>query len=99
MKDIINFYITSINNLFLAWEKAKKGKTKRRYVKRFKQNLNENIDVKNYRKTKDFDKDKDKHLADGNWGSFGFILDKINRINGEQCRGALGFWEFHHNNL
>jgi len=35
--------IHSINNLFLAFNNAKKGKTKRRYVKRFKKNLGDNL--------------------------------------------------------
>ena len=31
------------DNLFLAWQKAKKGKAKRRYVKRFQKNLKKNL--------------------------------------------------------
>lgn len=30
-------------NLVFAWKKARKGKTKRRYVKRFEVNLRENL--------------------------------------------------------
>jgi len=35
--------ITSIENLKLAFQKARKGKTRRRYVKRFEKNLRKNI--------------------------------------------------------
>ena len=35
--------VCSYDNLFLSFNKAKKGKTKRRYVKRFKKNLEENL--------------------------------------------------------
>jgi RNA-directed DNA polymerase len=40
-----NSYIKIYNydNLILAWQNAKKGKTKRRYVKRFQRNLKENL--------------------------------------------------------
>lgn len=40
-----NFYskVYSYENLLLAWQKAKKGKTKRRYVKRFQKNLKANL--------------------------------------------------------
>lgn len=36
--------VCDINNLFLAFDKAKKRKTKRRYVKRFQRNLKENLE-------------------------------------------------------
>ena len=35
--------ICSFKNLMKAWINAKKGKTKRRYVKRFQRNLKENL--------------------------------------------------------
>ena len=35
--------VCSIENLNLAFRKAKKGKSKRRYVKRFQKNLNSNL--------------------------------------------------------
>lgn len=35
--------IHSIENLRVAWQRAKKGKTKRRYIKRFQRNLEENL--------------------------------------------------------
>ncbi len=36
-------HLCSYENLFLAYKKARKGKTKRRYVKRFEKNLKENL--------------------------------------------------------
>ena len=36
--------IIDMNNLLLAWKKARRWKTKRRYVKRFQKNLKENLD-------------------------------------------------------
>ena len=35
--------ISAFDNLLFAFKKAKKGKTKRRYVKRFQRNLKENL--------------------------------------------------------
>lgn len=35
--------LCSYENLFLAYKKARKGKTKKRYVKRFEKNLKENL--------------------------------------------------------
>jgi len=52
------------------------------------------IYVKNYKKTKDFEKDKDKHLADENWGDFGFVLREVKRVKKIPCKGMLGFWDF-----
>ncbi len=45
MKKYTNLFdqICSMDNLICAFEKAKKGKTKRRYIKRFKKNLNQNL--------------------------------------------------------
>ena len=45
MKNFYNIYreICSFNNLLIAWQNAKKGKTKRRYVKRFQRNLKTNL--------------------------------------------------------
>ncbi|OIO41625.1 hypothetical protein COU56_04770 [Candidatus Pacearchaeota archaeon CG10_big_fil_rev_8_21_14_0_10_31_9] len=41
-KDIYKL-INNYENLLLAWQNAKKGKTKRRYVKRFQKDLKENL--------------------------------------------------------
>ncbi len=45
MADYHNLYgsIYNYENLLLAWRNAKKGKTKRRYIKRFQRNLKENL--------------------------------------------------------
>ena len=45
MKPYDNLYpkITDIHNLLLAWKNVRKGKTKRRYVKRFQRNLKDNL--------------------------------------------------------
>ncbi|MEK6850484.1 MAG: reverse transcriptase domain-containing protein [Nanoarchaeota archaeon] len=45
MKTYNNLYgkIISFENLVLAWEKARKGKTKKNYVIEFEKNLNENL--------------------------------------------------------
>jgi len=51
------------------------------------------VDVKNYNETGDFDEDKDKHLANSDWGGFGFLLEDVKRIKEIPWKGALGFWE------
>jgi RNA-directed DNA polymerase len=45
MKTYKNLYseITSLKNLILAWKKARKGKTKKDYVKNFEKNLTSNL--------------------------------------------------------
>src|SRR3989344_5602078 len=45
MDDKNNIYdsICNYNNLLLAWQNAKKGKTKKRYIKRFQRNLKDNL--------------------------------------------------------
>jgi hypothetical protein len=52
------------------------------------------VDVKDYKKTKDFEKDKNKHLANVSWGNYGFILKDPRRVDFTPCRGNLNFWEF-----
>ena len=52
------------------------------------------VDVKDYEKTKDFEKDNDKHLASRNWGGFGFILKDAKRITPIKINGNLGFWNY-----
>lgn len=44
INDNIYQEICSEDNLLLAWTKARRWKTKRRYVKRFQKNLKENLD-------------------------------------------------------
>ncbi len=48
-------------------------------------------DVKKYGNKEEFDKDKEKHLADFNFGNYGFILDCVKRVKEINCKGALGF--------
>ena len=47
MKTYKNLYseVCSIQNLVLAWRKARKGKTKRNYVKQFEKNLGKNLKI------------------------------------------------------
>lgn len=52
------------------------------------------IEVKDYSQTKDFDKDKDRHLATEEWGKYGFILEGAERTEFIPCKGFLNFWEF-----
>ena len=52
------------------------------------------IDVKHYKNKKELMKDKHLHLADGDWGEWGFVLRKVQRIKEIPCRGNLNFWEF-----
>jgi len=53
------------------------------------------IDVKKYKDDKEFEKDKELHLATSNWGEFGFILKNANRINPIiPAKGNLSFWNF-----
>ncbi|HRZ85284.1 MAG TPA: reverse transcriptase domain-containing protein [Candidatus Paceibacterota bacterium] len=47
MEETLYDKLCDINNLFLAFDKARKGKTKRRYVKRFQKNLKENLEKLN----------------------------------------------------
>jgi len=52
------------------------------------------FEVKKYLNDEEFDKDKDKHLATGDWGNFGFLLDDVKRVEPISARGQLGFWDF-----
>ncbi len=53
------------------------------------------IDVKQYKNEEEFNKDKNRHLATWQWGSYGFVLGKVERIKEiKNVKGALGFWEF-----
>lgn len=52
------------------------------------------VDVKKYENEEEFFKDKDKHLASSmEWGCYGFILDKVERVKHFKCKGKLGFFE------
>jgi hypothetical protein len=52
------------------------------------------IDVKKYLSKEECAQDKDKHLADFSWGSFGFVLENPKRIKPIPAKGKLNFWEF-----
>ncbi|MCX6749245.1 MAG: ASCH domain-containing protein [Candidatus Pacearchaeota archaeon] len=52
------------------------------------------VNVKKYNTAKEFNKDKNKHLAAKDWGAYGFILKNIKRITPISARGQLNFWEF-----
>lgn len=51
-------------------------------------------DVKKYKNDKEFNKDKNKHLATKKWGKYGFILSNAERIKPIPAKGQLNFWEF-----
>lgn len=52
------------------------------------------VGVKVYKNKQEFDKDRDKHLADSSFWSFGFILKNAERINPIPAKRKLNFWEF-----
>ena len=47
------------------------------------------VSVKKYEDKKEFEKDKNKHLADSSWGNYGFILEDVKRIKPFKCKGSL----------
>ncbi len=51
-------------------------------------------EVKKYATSEDFLADKEKHLASLEWETYGFVLEKAERLPLIPCRGKLGFWEF-----
>ena len=52
------------------------------------------ISVKRYSDEKEFDKDKKLHLANKDWGNYGFILKNVTRIKPISAKGQLNFWNF-----
>ena len=52
------------------------------------------IGVKKYKNESEFKKDKNKHMATKNWGTYGFILKSIKRIDPISAKGKLNFWNF-----
>ena len=54
-------------------------------------------EVKKYKNQEEHTKDKDKHLANTEWGNYGFILTNIKRIPPTPAKGALNFWKFNKN--
>jgi hypothetical protein len=52
------------------------------------------VDVKKYLNALELEKDKDLHLANLDWGSYGFILKNPHRIDLIEAKGSLNFWDF-----
>ncbi len=52
------------------------------------------VNVKKYANKKEFNKDKNLHLADNSFGNYGFILKEVKRIKPIKAKGQLGFWNF-----
>lgn len=53
------------------------------------------VDVKHYSNTEEHMKDKNKHLANNDWGSYGFVLNNVKRFDIPiSAKGALNFWEY-----
>ena len=52
------------------------------------------VDVKHYKNKKEYQKDKNLHLADESWGDYGFILKNPKRIKPIPAKGNLNFWNF-----
>jgi len=52
------------------------------------------LDVKEYGNNKEFEKDKNLHLATPEWGSYGFILENAERMENISAKGKLNFWDF-----
>lgn len=52
------------------------------------------ISVKRYATEKEHANDKQLHLASSYWGNYGFILEKVERVDTVDVKGKLGFWEF-----
>ena len=54
------------------------------------------VSVKHYKDDEDFEKDRELHLATREWGTYGFILEDVERVEKVPARGMLGFWEFNY---
>lgn len=52
------------------------------------------VDVKRYSSEEDFWKDKEKHLASKEFGTYGFIIECAERLPIKECKGKLNFWDF-----
>jgi len=50
------------------------------------------VDVIKYT-PKEFEKDREKHLAISEFGEHGFVLKNAKRLQKAYCKGSLGFWE------
>ncbi|MEN7982099.1 MAG: ASCH domain-containing protein [Nanoarchaeota archaeon] len=53
------------------------------------------VDAKKYENKEEHKEDKNKHLADSDWGKYGFILENAERLKKSiPTKGMLGFWNF-----
>lgn len=52
------------------------------------------VNVKKYSSKEEFEHDKNLHLATPEYGNYGFILDKVQKLEPIKCNGRLGFWDF-----
>jgi hypothetical protein len=53
------------------------------------------VDVKKYKNEGEFAKDASLHLATREWGDYGFVLDKISKLDKPiPALGKLNFWDF-----
>ncbi|MBI4021038.1 MAG: ASCH domain-containing protein [Candidatus Aenigmarchaeota archaeon] len=51
------------------------------------------VAVKKYVSEQDHRADHSRHLATSAWGTYGFVLEDVQRIEPLDARGRLGFWE------
>jgi hypothetical protein len=52
------------------------------------------FNVKKYKNIKEFNEDKNRHLATVKWGKYGFILKNVKRIKPIPAKGQLNFWNY-----
>ncbi|MBI5884915.1 ASCH domain-containing protein [archaeon] len=52
------------------------------------------VEVKKYPDKEELVKDKQLHLANQDYGFYGFILKNVKRIKPLPASGQLGFWEY-----
>lgn len=52
------------------------------------------VKVKHYKNKEEHKRDKNKHLADSSWGSYGFVIKNAKRIKPILAKGKLNFWNF-----
>lgn len=57
------------------------------------------VQVKHYKNKEELRKDKDLHLASGDWGEYGFVLGNVERFEKPiPAKGMLGWWEWKEKN-
>ena len=52
------------------------------------------VGVKKYKDENQFANDRNKHLATGDWGKYGFIIKNAERVKQVPAKGSLNFWEY-----